>query len=345
MNERNVQIGFFLTLLSAAFLATIIMLAPYLSPLLIAGTLALIFRPIHRRITKILGGWEGLATLLTLLLVILLVLTPLTILALKIFEEARNLYISTLTTNGESTFSIINTTIHNFELSLRQFAPNLTLNIRSAFAQLAGILVQNIGSLFSSLIKTLVNLFLMLVTLFYLLKDGTRFRKIIIMASPLPDVHDEEILARLEATVSSVVKGSIFTAIIQGILAGVGFMLFGVPSPFLFGTAAAFAALIPGIGTALVLIPIILILFFSGQTSSAIGLLLWSALIVGLIDNFLGPIIMNRQIKIHPMAVLLAVLGGITLFGPMGILVGPLIVSLLFTLIHIYATLVHRTLD
>ena len=99
------------------------------------------------------------------------------------------------------------------------------------------------------------------------------------------------------------------------------------------GVVAALAALIPGIGTALVLLPAIGYLFFTGSTGMAIGLLVWGFVAVGLIDNFLGPILVNRGVKIHPFLILLSIFGGPSFFGPIGFVLGPLIVALLFALL------------
>ena len=118
-----------------------------------------------------------------------------------------------------------------------------------------------------------------------------------------------------------------------------GFSIFGVPNPILWGSVAAVAALIPGVGTALVLIPSILYLFFIGETVSASGLLVWGIVAVGLVDNILGPKLVGRGIKLHPFLTLLSILGGISFFGPLGFLFGPLTLSLLFAFLEIYSTI------
>ena len=125
-------------------------------------------------------------------------------------------------------------------------------------------------------------------------------------------------------------------ALIQGILTAVGFTFFGIPNATLWGSVAAITALIPGIGTALVLLPAILYLYFSGETLFAVGLLLWGMTAVGLVDNFLGPKLVERGMRLHPFLILLSVLGGVGFFGPLGFLLGPLVLSLLFALIEIY---------
>ena len=173
-------------------------------------------------------------------------------------------------------------------------------------------------------------------SLYYLLKDGQKLKRAAIEYSPLANIDDEMILKKLELAIGSVIKGNFTIAFIQGILAFIGFTIFGVPNAILWGAAAAVAALIPSVGTALVLLPAVALLFLSGQLFPAVGLLLWGMLAVGLIDNFLGPKLIGRGMKLHPLLVLFSVLGGLVFFGPVGFLLGPIILSLLFALLHIY---------
>ena len=159
----------------------------------------------------------------------------------------------------------------------------------------------------------------------------------LIELSPLNDKEDEGVFDRLELAVNSVIKGNLVIALVQGVLTTIGFMLFGVPNAILWGTVAAVAALIPGIGTGLVFIPAVAFLFFTGANVPAFGLFIWGALGVGLIDNFLGPKLVGSGMKLHPLLVLLSVLGGLMYFSPAGVFLGPLSLSLLFALLSIYA--------
>ena len=136
--------------------------------------------------------------------------------------------------------------------------------------------------------------------------------------------------------IGSVVKGNFTIAFIQGFLTTIGFTIFAVPNAILWGTAAAIASLIPSVGTSLVFAPAVILLFINGEVFSSVGLLLWGALAVGLIDNFLGPKFIGRGMKLHPLLILFSVFGGLALFGLIGFILGPIILSLLFALLHIY---------
>jgi predicted PurR-regulated permease PerM len=156
--------------------------------------------------------------------------------------------------------------------------------------------------------------------------------------SPLANEYDERILRRLEDAISSVVKGKLLIVLIQGILASVGFWLFGIPHPVLFGALTSLAALIPFVGVAVVFVPAVLYLFFAGSVGAAAGLLV-AGIIIGSVDNVLGPILFERGLQLHPLLILLSVLGGLAFFGPIGFLAGPVALSLLVALLDIYPLL------
>ena len=154
--------------------------------------------------------------------------------------------------------------------------------------------------------------------------------------SPLSGVDDEKILGRLTKTINGVIKGYLLIALIQGILMGIGLTIFHVPDGALWGVVAGITSIIPPLGTAVVSVPAVIFLFVTGHIGAAIGLLIWAILIVGTGDNVLNPYIVGHRIDIPPFLILFSVLGGIALLGPVGILIGPLTISLLYALTEIY---------
>jgi len=141
-------------------------------------------------------------------------------------------------------------------------------------------------------------------------------------------------------SIRSIIGGSIVVAICQGIVSGIGFAIFGIPNPALWGTLAGLAALIPGVGTSLILIPAVVYAFVAGSLFHGIGLGIWGLTAVGLLDNFLSPKLIGGGLKIHPLIVLFSIIGGLTFFGPEGFLLGPLTISLLMALLGIYRMMV-----
>ena len=344
---HKLQAYFFATLLIATLWLAFFIFRPYFSALLLAITLAVIFEPLHRWLLRVAnflvknknGAFvRGLAALITVIIVLVIVMGPLLGIGVQLFGEIRQLY-STAVSSDSSAF--FNELLADVEQRLGIFAPNLRVNFNAYLENVLGWLSQYLGPIFSGAGKVLLSLFLSLLAFYYLLKDGAKLRAFVIRFSPLPDGDDEKILKKLESAVNSVIRGAVLIALIQGVVAGIGFTIFGVPSPTLWGSFTAIAALIPNIGTSLVTIPAVIFLLVQGNFWGAVGLAIWAALAVGMIDNVLGPMVMQRSgVQMHPFVILLSVLGGITFFGPIGFLVGPLVISFLFALLEIYTDMV-----
>lgn len=351
MQTNRLQNNFFFAILIGVIVLTFFIFLPYLSPLIIAAVFAVLFRPIHRRIVQKTSGQKensSVAALLTLLIIVVLVLTPLFFISVRLSYEARDLY-SYLTQEG-GRIGVLDA----LDVAIKSVADKVlpgnsdllsvnTIDINKYASQALQWSFTNIDALFSGVAKVIFNIFILILALYYMLRDGAALKRNIIRFSPLQDVYDEQIFNKLQRAVNSVIKGSLVVGIVQGTLTGIGFAIFGVPNPALWGTFAVLAALIPGIGTALVLGPGILYLLLTGNIPQAIGLLIWAIVAVGLIDNFLGPKLVGGGVHIHQFLILLSVIGGLSFFGPIGFILGPLVVSLLFALLEIYKTLIMKS--
>lgn len=330
--KKKFQMYFFVTLFLIVLVLTFFIFLPFFIPLSIAIALAVLCRPFYKWLARLTGGRESISAFLTVAAAIFVLLVPLTFIGVTVLQEAREL--SAEINNGDWRGMARFTTF--IEEQVARFSPGFSLNFNEYARQGANWLIQNLGMIFAGIAQVLIGLFLGLMAFYYLLKDGRKLARALVALSPLPDAYDCKILTKLESAVNSIIRGSLVIAIVQGILTGVGLAIFGIPNPALLGSIAAIAALIPGIGTSLVLIPAIIFLFVVGSINSGIGLLIWGAIAVGLIDNILGPKLMGRGIHIHPFLILLSVIGGLGFFGPVGFLLGPLVLSLLFALIEIY---------
>jgi predicted PurR-regulated permease PerM len=176
--------------------------------------------------------------------------------------------------------------------------------------------------------------------MYFLYRDGERLHAFLLEWSPLPDEFDESILTKLSNAISSLLKGTLTTAVIQGSLVGIGFAIFGVPNPILWGGVATIAALVPIVEANIIAVPGALILVLGGHTIPGIGLFLWSFFSIGLVDNFFRPMLIKRGMNVHPFLVLLSVLGGLAYFGPIGFLAGPVVIAFLFTLLDVYPLII-----
>ena len=332
MRPIDIQTAFFFILLIGVFVLAFFIFLPYFTTLAIAATLAVVTHPFHRRILRFVRGREVIATLLSLCCIGILLLVPLSFVGTQVFHETQSLY-AHITENQESLKEGFTGVIEGY---IGRFAPQASFDLSRYAGQGLSWLAGKLGPLFAGTAQTVLHFFLGTIALYYFLKDGPRFLRSLVTLSPLADGDDRKILGRLEMAINSIIRGTLIIAVIQGVMTGIGFAIFGVPSPTLWGSIAAIGALVPGVGTAIVFTPAILFLFFAGNTVPAIGLLVWGIVAVGLIDNFLGPVLVGRGIRIHPLFILFAVIGGIGFFGPMGFLLGPLVVSLLYGLFEIY---------
>lgn len=341
MDAKMLQSYFLFTLVAISSVLAFFIFRPFLIALILAVVFATVLYPFYQWISRHMSGSPGLAAFLTILILIVCVVGPFTLIVKQITNDAQQAYSSLSGGSGRVYF---NTVFQYINDTATRYAPSLTLPAASELSISteqwikSGLqwLIQNLGEASSRIAQFVGSLFVFLIALYYLLRDGATLKRLIVQISPLADADDEVVFMRLKLAIYSIIRGSLIIALIQGVLTGIGFAFFGVPNSVLWGVVAAFSALIPGIGTSLVLVPGIVYLFVIGAMTPAIGLLVWSGIAVGLIDNFLGPRLVGRGMQLHPLIVLLSVFGGLAFFGPVGVFLGPLCISLLFALLSVY---------
>ncbi|OGM94717.1 hypothetical protein A2524_02370 [Candidatus Wolfebacteria bacterium RIFOXYD12_FULL_48_21] len=334
MTKEKIQHNFFFILLGVMTVAGLVLLSPYAGMFFVSIMFAIIFKPMHLRVRHLFGGHRNTSALITTLIVMMVVLIPLGFFGFQIFEEAKDLYL--LIANEDMGNGIVAKTGTALQRYAPQLAPALSEDIGQYLGKGLQWAVTNLGVIFSSVATTMVDFVLVLFTLFFLFRDEETFRKMILALSPLQDAHSAELLDRVEAAIASVTKGTILVALLQGVLTGLGFALVGMPNPVLWASIAAFAAMVPAIGTGLVIVPAVAYLALIGHMSAATILAVWGVGIVGTVDNLLRPMLIGRGIKIHPLIILFSALGGLQFFGIIGFFVGPVVLAVLFTLFEMY---------
>lgn len=343
MSINKFQIVFFFLFIVGIIALNFFIFLPYLSTLFLALVFAIIFDPLYERILALFRGKKTLSALFSVFLVLIIIVGPISFFGTLLFQEASDLYVDILSGGGQG--GTIHGTLNVIEHYIARFSPGFSFSsteggIASYTEQGLSWLLDHMTVFFGGFMKVAFGLFLMLLALFYFFRDGKKFIDSLVDLSPLSDSSDRRLVERVFVAVNSVVRGHLVIGILQGLMTGFGLFLFGVPSPVIWGFVAAIASLVPTIGTSLVLIPGIVFLVLSGSVGSAVGLIVWGVLAVGLIDNLLGPSLIERGIKIHPLLILLSALGGLSLFGPVGFLAGPVVLSLLFALLDIYPTMI-----
>ncbi len=331
MQDKTIERYFFFGFLLVVIAFTFFIFRPFFSVLVVSASLAVVFYPLYRWLLKKLKGIEWLSALITVFIFIIILLGPIFLLGKLVFNQSEGLYHQVVSGDG------IDPLVAKLEGPINRLLPaGVNFNIAEKAAGLVTFISDNIAKVFTATVTTLFSFLLLFLSLFYFLRDGERFKRWILILSPLSDKDDKEILTRLGRAVNGVVKGYLLIGLLQGILAGIGLAIFGVPYPALWGVLAGVASLVPSIGTAIISIPVIIYLFATGDSTAAIGYAVWAGIIVGTVDNFLNPIIVGNKINIPPLFVLFSVLGGVATLGPVGLLVGPLTLSLLYALVLIY---------
>ncbi len=332
MNTKINAKYFFFGLLLIVLAFTVVLLRPFLTLLVLGASISVVLYPLYNWFNKEMKWQTGwLSSILTVLTFMIVLCVPLFFIGSSIVKQSSDVY-NQLSSEGQSDVYVSQFN----ETAARILPANINFDIRDTAESVFGAITKNVAGIFTKTLTTILYFLLLLLAIFYFLKDGHRWKKAVILLSPLPNTDDVKVIDRLQNAVSGVMKGYLLIAALQGILMGVGLAIFGVPHAALFGLFAGVASLVPTIGTAIVAIPVVLYLFASGDSTAAIGFTIWATVIVGFVDNLLNPTLVGRRTNIPPLFILFSVLGGIALLGPVGILIGPLTISLLLALIAIY---------
>lgn len=312
-------------------------LSPFLAMLVWAGAVGVITYPLYRRLLARCNGREITAAALMTTAVVLALIVPLIGLIFTLSREVALVYqYLERTTTGASGFAPAEI-LHHPSLApwlerIRPLTGSLDLDLESMMLPaikkgLAAMLNYSTG-IVKNFFEFLFKLILMLITLFFIYKDGPRTLQAFWQAVPIGEGLRNTILDTVTRVLGAVMFGVIMTCMVQGALGGLGFWVAGLPSPFLFGTLMALCAPIPFVGTALIWLPGATYLLMQGQTMSGILLIVWGALAVGGIDNILRPLFISGRARLPILVIVFGVLGGFLAFGLSGVVAGPVILAL-----------------
>lgn len=350
-SNRSIQLTFFFVTFGAIAALTFFILRPYLTTLVLAVAFAIVFYPLYKKLNVLFKKKvPGVAAACTVIIAGVVLLVPTSFVGVRVFQEATVLYqkvsvahqseldpLPELTHEGGP---LVEKARERLSSAVLYLLENLDRGAKDAF----GWALSNAGDFSRQLAQFGMRAFIWLFAFYYLLRDGARLKKMLVSLSPLSDQYDNELVDRIILSVKSVVGGSLIVALCQGAATGLGLWFFGVPTPMLWGAVSVITALIPSIGTALVIVPAVGYLFLFGEMWQTAGLLVWGLTVVNVIDNILRPKLIERGTKVHPLLILLSVLGGIGLLGPVGFLIGPIVVSILAEFLEIYNKMIlhHR---
>ncbi len=352
-------------------------MADFVLPLFLALLLVVIFGPMHRAIEGYCRGYKRLAAALSTLIILLTVLLPvagiLTVAAAQGIQIVRSFRVAPAPAQGglpvdapmidgqalpdekeaappgeqapapEGAQANAVFSLEGLGRSLAAAGAKVGLNLSAEELQQAiNLRIQQWATPLALgttqwLLAFVVNFFIMAIALYYFLADGPQIIATLMRLSPLDDEYEKQLIAQFDSLTRAVVLATLLSALAQGVLAGIGYLVAGVGSVALLTVATAMMAMVPFVGATIVWLPVCLyVYFYQGRPMAGIVLAVYSIVVVSSIDNVIKPLVLKGGANLHPLLALLSVMGGVQALGPIGLFVGPMVVAFLQTLLTMF---------
>lgn len=340
MKEQRIQARWLALLIATAIALYLcwLMLQPFVNVVAWASVLVIVFYPVHRRLVARTRR-PATSALLSSLLVIFTILVPLTLITLAVVNELTNavnavhVNLSTMLDPQASPLGRIigwfGQYINIEELRSGDF-------LKERLRGMSGAIAGRALGFFGGLVGIIVQIFFVVFTMYYLFRDGERFVRALPDTLPLQRGQSEKIFERTRDVISASLYGVLVIAVIQGALGGVAFWALGLPSAIVWAVVMTFLSMIPMAGSFLVWVPAAIYLALTGHYGKALILALWGALIIGTVDNFLRPKLVGERTKLHELFIFFSVLGGLQVFGVVGIVLGPVVLAITLALLDVF---------
>ena len=343
--EKQHSTTLFLVFFICSLVLFLRLLWSYVSAIVLALLLASVFFPLYSRFKRLLREREPLASLGMTLFILVILVIPVGWFIGTLSNEALDFY---QRTSSEVSMQKIKDIIENdpvwaerlkklSKLSGLTITPETVDELADSIGRKVGLFLYNqIKSMASNLFSFLIHFFLMMMTIFYLFKDSLRLKDYLVQLMPVPREQLEKVINKFQEMGSAIIVGNGISGIIQGVLGGLGFFFFGLGSPFLWGTVISFMAFLPIIGASAVFIPTAVIIAITGDTGLAVGYLIYNLAYSSIVEYLIKPKMIGKGMQMNSLLVFIGILGGLKLFGILGIIYGPLIMTIFLTLAEIY---------
>jgi len=316
------------------------MVQPFLTVILWATVLVILFYPVHKRLLLRIKS-PSLAALLSCLLVILIILVPVALITLAVINELGGAVEAVqagvnyvLDPNSPTTGPLLNFLNRFVDISHLRSEEFLVERLRGASAQIAGRTLGFIGGLVGAIIQT----FFVIFTMYYFFRDGENISRTVRDTLPLDRPQADSIMTRTREVIDASVYGVITIAAIQGTLGGLAFWILGIRSAIIWAVVMTFLSMVPMLGAFIVWMPAAIYLALTGHWIKALILTAWGTLVIGMIDNFLRLKLVGSRTRLHELLIFFSVLGGLNVFGVLGVVLGPVVLAITLSLIDVYRT-------
>lgn len=345
MREKSSQnriLWFFLALFFISIIMMGRLLLPFFSILILAAVVTRVFSPVYHFANNRFR--ESVSSLFTCILVFLVLFVPIVFFVSIISKEAYDLYVTAKSAavqdqiikliNANHLIDRINSVLSRFDISV---SSEELISPISEIGKFVGLsLFEQASNIASNALKFVVNFVFMLLVIYFLLIDGSRLASFIVDLSPLPREQDEMLIGKFSDMAGAILIGNGICGIIQGVAGGVLFAVFGIKSPFLWGVIMGILAFLPIVGIGVILIPASILLLLKGKIATGVFFMIFYVFLSGGIEYLLKPKLVGDRVKMHTLLVFLAIIGGLKLFGILGIIYGPLVVTFFLTMTDIY---------
>jgi len=344
-NRENIFAAAFIGILLTLLWLVFTILKPFWQVFMWALILALTFYPVFTRLKALFRGRGGPAALLLTLFIFIALVLPGSYILLSLGQEARDAYTALSTVSFSEKGLVLAQKIRSSGLQALlerwgiapEHAQNFLLDgIASGVKDVPRMIAEGVSAIFKNLALFLLGLLFVMVALFFFFRDGSRYAHFLVALLPLERPHQEAVVETFSKTVNAVVRGMLVTAVLQGVLAGAGFAVVGVPVPILLGLLTSITAFLPVLGAGAVWIPASIYLIIQEEFLRGLGLALYGFFVVSSIDSLLRPLIIGESIKVPVLILFFTILGGLKVYGIIGIFMGPIILSLGMAFLSIY---------
>ena len=327
------QNAFFIGLLIVVSTGFLGLLSGFFQPIFWAATVGIMFLPVQHFLERKLDGRTSLAAVLTVILIFVTVLLPAMLIASAVVNEAAVIY--GMIQRGEIDPGAVLRRAQEMTPQVTEWASSIGIDVNELPEKLSAAAIkgtQFVGQLAltagQNVASFLVMFFLMLYLLFFVLRDGDKILEAIILALPLGDERERALFAKFAEVSRATIKGTLLVGLVQGFLGGVMFGILGITGAVFWGVIMVILSVLPLVGASIVWVPVAIFLLVNGAWVKALVLTVFGALVIGLIDNLLRPLLIGRDTKMPDYVILLSTLGGLSVFGISGFVIGPIVAAL-----------------
>lgn len=343
--QKRLGSRFFITFMLCSLALLLALFWAYISAIVLALLTASVFYPLYSRVKHLFKGHEIASSLFMTLFILLVFIIPMGWFAGTLSNEALDFY---NTTRDSVSLNKIQEALNSdspiaqkirkiADMTGLELSPETIKHLSASVGKEVGLFLYNQGrSMASNLFSFLVHFFLMMMTIYCLFKDGIRLKDYLSQLLPVPGEQLDKVINTFQDMGRALFIGNGLAGIVQGILGGFGFFIFGLNSSFLWGTVIAFMAFLPIIGASIVFLPAAAILILQGETSLGLGFLAYNIFYSSIIEYLIKPKLIGKGMQMNSLLIFIGIIGGIKLFGILGLIYGPLIITIFMTLAEIY---------